>query len=235
MGLTPSDAEICLKKGGDKLNPIPQDNLDRKSRKLFSAVGKNRLALAKALLQAGVTPNQKNAKGFTPLHIAALNGNSDMVNLLIRYGAFVETTDNDSNTALFHAIYSGILKVVKTFIDIHHANIEHTDRNKGTILHVACFKEYDDICDYLASRYKNKFDRPDQNGSRPVHIAAAKGNTKLVRSLAMQGFDLEATDHRAPALTFMDYAEICLSEKEFVEFRKDFVEERVARDTISLF
>lgn len=222
MGLTPFEADVYSKKMAANLNHTLQNNLDRKSRQLFSAVRKNRYALAEALLLERVSPNQKNNKGFTLLHTAALYGHPEMVNLLVKHGAQLEATDNDGNTALFHAVYSGVLKVVKTLIDIHNANIEHTDRNKGTILHIACFKQYDDICDYLVNRFITKLDKPDLNGTTPVHLAAAKGNKKLLRLMSSQGFNLEATDHRVPALSFLDYAEICLSEEDFMEFRNDF-------------
>ncbi len=47
----------------------------------------NDLPAAKALIDAGIDVNKAGDLGFTPLHVACMQGNADMVQLLIDSGA----------------------------------------------------------------------------------------------------------------------------------------------------
>jgi ankyrin repeat protein len=54
--------------------------------------------------------------GVTPLTVAAFNGNSYAVDLLLRQGAAVNWLDTDGRTALFHAVRVLYLDVVRTLL-----------------------------------------------------------------------------------------------------------------------
>lgn len=61
------------------------------------------------LLRKRHDPNEKNDSGLTPLHIAIINKNYDMMQLLIDGGANVHIANNDGLTALEMAKEQGVL------------------------------------------------------------------------------------------------------------------------------
>jgi ankyrin repeat protein len=76
---------LLLDKGAD-LNAI--DN--RKNTPLVLAAENGSIALVRAILERGGSPNSKNIEGYSPLHIAARIGNRDVVKLLVVAGAEIE-------------------------------------------------------------------------------------------------------------------------------------------------
>ena len=54
---------------------------------LHSLVRRDDLSGAKALIDAGIDINKAGDLGYTPLHVACMRGNMDMVNLLVERGA----------------------------------------------------------------------------------------------------------------------------------------------------
>ena len=54
---------------------------------LHGVVGWGDLAAAKALIDAGIDVNKAGDLGYTPLHLACIRGNADMVKLLVDSGA----------------------------------------------------------------------------------------------------------------------------------------------------
>ncbi len=59
--------------------------------------------IAKALIQHGAVLNAKQPGGFTPLHEAAQNGDSEVVRLLLEKGADSEAVTDEGKTALIFA------------------------------------------------------------------------------------------------------------------------------------
>jgi ankyrin repeat protein len=60
--------------------------------------------------------NKQDAKGFTPLIIAAYNDQPEIVSLLLKNGAAVDAQDAAGNTALMGASFKGYIKVAEQLL-----------------------------------------------------------------------------------------------------------------------
>lgn len=84
---------------------------------LMSAVSSNDVEGARFFSRAGgFLINQKNIGGATALHIAARNGNIDIVAILLANGADVNVVDNEGWTPLMRAAINGNAKIVDALL-----------------------------------------------------------------------------------------------------------------------
>lgn len=64
----------------------------------------------------GVSPDATNEDGLTPLHQCCIDNNTEMLRLLLDYGAYVNATDSEKWTPLHAAATCGHLYLVKILI-----------------------------------------------------------------------------------------------------------------------
>ncbi len=69
------------------------------------------------LLRHGADPELGTIDDFHPLHCAALIGETGMVELLLDYGADINATDSDGNTALHHAMSRIQLDTIRALVE----------------------------------------------------------------------------------------------------------------------
>jgi ankyrin repeat protein len=74
---------------------------------LHSAAAAQSVPIARLLLEHGAAVNTRQGGGFTPLMEAAFNGQSEMVELLVRHGADPSMKDDDGKSAADHARAQG--------------------------------------------------------------------------------------------------------------------------------
>jgi N-ethylmaleimide reductase len=114
-------------------------NLDTE---LIQAVQNNQLSVVQSLLAIGANVNirDRNAKGhLTPLMIAAQQGNTEMVKLLLDSGADPYMLDSDSGDSVLHqACTSGSTEVIQLLIEAGaFVNVLSATGNPATPLHNA--------------------------------------------------------------------------------------------------
>ncbi|XP_070195077.1 transient receptor potential cation channel subfamily A member 1-like isoform X2 [Littorina saxatilis] len=80
--------------------------------------------------------NETDADGLTGLHIAAQNGHTKIITLLLQKGAVVQR-DNDDNTPLHHAAAQGWTQCMRTLMGIHSHLLDVRNVRGETALHLA--------------------------------------------------------------------------------------------------
>ncbi|EGI65299.1 Ankyrin repeat domain-containing protein 54 [Acromyrmex echinatior] len=85
---------------------------ERIQRNMRLAATRNNVSLMKSLLEFGVSPNNHDDHGRTPLHISACRGYTEIVRLLLENGADPNQRDCIGNTPLHLAMVNSKLSVV---------------------------------------------------------------------------------------------------------------------------
>ncbi|CAB0042756.1 unnamed protein product [Trichogramma brassicae] len=111
-----------------------------------------------------VEMSARNEAGDTPLHLALVSGNKKMVELLLRRGAHSNLANAEGSTPL-HVICN---------------NYGDDDDDDDGMMDLF-FRINDDI------RQTVRIDSRDKKGSRPLHLALARGNKKATESLLRRG------------------------------------------------
>ncbi|XVE81750.1 hypothetical protein DITRI_Ditri15bG0090500 [Diplodiscus trichospermus] len=135
---------------------------------------------------------QPNAEGQTnPLHVAASNGHSDIVKILITYQAkaphedqekqgtdmqsvreMLRKTDWESNTALHVAAQQGHLQVVKELLGFENPHFQYpVNRNQETPLYIAARRGYSSLVPEILNKFKSAV-LPGPHGRTVLHASA---------------------------------------------------------------
>lgn len=83
---------------------------------IWGATLRGDLPMIQAELQQGVAVDARTEEAYTPLHIAAVFGQTAAAELLLSHGANVHLTDRDGNTALHMAVFLGHTDVVRALL-----------------------------------------------------------------------------------------------------------------------
>ncbi|KAI0970291.1 ankyrin repeat-containing domain protein [Xylaria arbuscula] len=119
---------------------------------ITAAVSCRHSALLKLLLEARANPNVTGGSdNSTPLINAALYLPVEDLEVLIRFGAKVDTYDEEEDTALIISAHVGDDACVKSLLD-HRANVNFCGKQRGTALHAAAAQGFVKTCDLLLSR-----------------------------------------------------------------------------------
>jgi uncharacterized protein len=184
----PAEVEKLLARGAD---PNATGAIDPSgSRPLATAVTTKNLRLLEVLLAHGADPNLANpgmggGTGYTPLGLAAFNGQADATKLLLRAGARVESGESQE-TPLALAAQAGDLATVDALLAAG-AKVDPAEEAVG----------YPPLV--LAAEYGNLavvrrlveagavIDRRDNLGMTALLFASAKGQLEIARYLLAKG------------------------------------------------
>ena len=134
--------------------------------------------------------------GRTPLREAAEMGFPSFVEILLDFGAFVDTVDDCGKTPLWIAAELGNARVVKLLLE-KGADTEIPDDDEGqTPLLRAAFLGHFGVVELLLD-YDADFDVKDElHGNTPLIWGAAHGHARVVSELLKRGADATVTDRR---------------------------------------
>jgi hypothetical protein len=126
-----------------------------------------------------------------PLHWAATEGGLPHAALLLKCGADIEGADGAGCTPLLIAAQYGHVDVV-AFLLQRNANGAAVDHNRDSALHWAAYKGSIQVCGHLLFRGELSWTTQDAYGQTPLHLAAIRGNTAVIRYLLQEGTTQEA-------------------------------------------
>ena len=161
---------------------------------LHWAVKTRRTTILKRLLHWNIDAKTKNEA----LRLAALNGDTDMVECLLNSGARVSDESMFGRGVLHQAAQSKSPEVVRLLIK-HGADVSATDMQGHTPLHLAAASGHEAIVKLLLDEMTAKsfdVDVTDNTGRTPLHLAAFHGHIGAVKLLVDQGALINRPDNR---------------------------------------
>jgi len=131
----------------------------------------------------------------TPLHVAASAGHSDILSLLIEYGADVNGRNGNGEIPLHRASENGRLEAGKFLLN-RAADIDVPSNFNHTALMLATLRGHAEFAQMLLERGASIDARGSDLDWTPLHWAAAGGRIDVVRLLLDRGADARVRENR---------------------------------------
>lgn len=158
---------------------------------LLDALWRRHVDVATVLVNHGARiEGEHSVSRMSPLHMAAQDGLTELVRLMIAKGARVNARDNAGNTALHYAPGADIAQ----FLLSNGADVNVKSRSGSTPLHYAAGRGQVDLVQLLIDN-RAAIDPKDKRGQTPAAWAMQAGHREIVRLLAAHGAAL--TPHMA--------------------------------------
>ncbi|XP_072391834.1 uncharacterized protein [Diabrotica undecimpunctata] len=143
----------------------------------------------------------RDEDGFTPLHLAVIAGNMQLVTFLLANGANVNAVDNEKHTVVHWAAVCGETAALRAVLAAG-AHVSTPDVHGGYPLHYAaqmCGGERDSnlglqVLQTLLQHPEIKVSVTDVDKREPLLWAASAGSAKAVLALIRAGANVEAAD-----------------------------------------
>ena len=148
---------------------------------LIEAVEALNLQEVQDAIEAGAEINVANDGGYTPLMLAALRGNEEIVDLLISKGANVNVATKWGATALTRAAQDGHLFIVELLLS-NGAEINQSEYDGYTALSRAAMNGHEQIVKILLSKKANLNIRT-KHGHTALTLAQENRHSRIVKLL----------------------------------------------------
>ncbi|KAL9059230.1 MAG: hypothetical protein Q9162_001267 [Coniocarpon cinnabarinum] len=137
--------------------------------------------------------NARTVSKQTPLHYAAIHGNSAAAALLLEHGADVRAVDGGGNMPLHFAVREGHSSMSSLLLDFG-APIQALDGHKQTCLQLAIRTNNERLVAQILG-LQRVVDHQDTLGKTALHRACATGNPTIMRQVLDLGADCNTKDH----------------------------------------
>ena len=146
---------------------------------LMKAVQANDAAAVKKLIAQGANVNELDASGDAPLVMAAYQGRTEIVKLLLEAGADVAAVDPGMKaTALHAAAYAGRTEAARLLIEYHIDIDKQGPFNGYTALHDAIWQNNVEVAEVLIQAGAN-LTLKAHSGETPLDFARSKNRTQI--------------------------------------------------------
>ena len=147
--------------------------------------------LQKPLFQAQI--NVADSRGQTPLHWAAMKGDTTAVQLLLLSRADPNIPDCKGCTPLFHSMNSGSLRCVELLL-MANANVDAKSLTGTQPIHYAC--SYQDNTNLVATLMMAgaSINSKSYNGHTPLFAAAMSNRSQVLEFCIQKGADMNHQD-----------------------------------------
>ena len=142
------------------------------------------VAPAEFLVDAEAQINPLDCFGYTPLLVAAGEGNLDIVHLLAENGAAKDQANNYGATPLFVAAAAGHLEIIRFLVEVGAAKDQAKKRWCTALICCSCRRPSRSFSTLSASW--SKLVQP-KKGATPLMAAVQEGNLDIIRLLMESG------------------------------------------------
>jgi len=140
---------------------------------IFEAAKLNKISELRGFL-GSQDPNQTDARGSTPLIIAAYYNNKEAVQCLVDYGVALDLKDNTGNTALMGASFKGFSECAKIMLEAGANANECNDNNATALTFASTFGHLGIIS--LLTQFGADVTIRDRFGKNPIDYALIQEN-----------------------------------------------------------
>lgn len=140
-----------------------------------------------------------NKDDNTPLHLATMNGQLEVVKFLLWAQVDPAVGTKNGDTALHLAAKGGNEnneKIIKCLLDDDRVDVDALNDDNDTALHLAASQGNTAIVKLLLTKGA-KVDIQNDNKETPLHLAVSEGQEEVVKLLIDHGADINATDSLA--------------------------------------
>eukprot|EP00299_Pterocystis_sp_00344_P007748 c2656_g1_i1.p1 GENE.c2656_g1_i1~~c2656_g1_i1.p1 ORF type:complete len:330 (+),score=56.55 c2656_g1_i1:49-1038(+) len=158
---------------------------------IHDAAARGDVEAVSSQIKCGVDVNSRQS-GWCPLHMACQNGHTNIVALLLKNGAQVNSTGQNGITALHLCAHKGFVQSSQMLL-LFSANINAVDREGCTPLHYAAIWGQTPVVEVLIQRGAI-VSIQNNDGWTPLHYASRHGHVNTVRVLCASGAELQIAD-----------------------------------------
>ena len=142
----------------------------------------------------GLSVNVTNQDGFSPLHMAALHGRTDLVPLLLKHGAYSGARNTSQAVPLHLACQQGHFQVAKCLLDSN-AKPNKKDLSGNTPLICACSAGHHEVAALLL-QHGASINACNNKGNTALHEAVMGRHTLVVELLLFYGASVDILNKR---------------------------------------
>ena len=157
-----------------------------------------------------------DSENSTPLHLAASQGNAEMLETLLEYNPNLEAKDRDGHTPLHLAALSGHLEAL-TLLHKKGADLNTTDSDLLTPLHHAALKGHANIAVYLCESGV-QVDAKNRSGWTPLLFAIAGYHLRVAVFLCQRGANLKVLNEKEEVFHRIVFHAIVENKTEIVSY-----------------
>ena len=154
----------------------------------------NNQEISKYLINLNAKLNKKTNNGLTALHFATINGNSNLVDSLIKKGSFLNCKEHVLNlNPLQLAFFKKQFTIFNQLIN-NNINFNVSDELNRNLLHWASILNYPNICQTLLKKNIDP-NQQDISGRTAAHWAAQNGHLEVLNHLINYNCNLNIKDN----------------------------------------